>query len=133
MAEHIDHTPKHELNAPQGAADFGSHVSSTNKIALQRSTNSPDRTTTKKLSSAVNKGFIDFDKAAVNFFQCKQCGGEKKGCPVCQAQITKGATFKDKYVRKLQYFDGKPMEFKKLVENLIADPTKAQERLIKGC
>jgi len=52
---------------------------------------------------------------------------------VCQAQITKGATFKDKYVRKLQYFDGKPMEFKKLVENLIADPTKAQERLIKGC
>ena len=25
------------------------------------------------------------------------------------------------------------MPFKKLVENLISDPTKAQERLIKGC
>jgi len=72
-------------------------------VGKMRHTRQPSGPQPKKLPQA-NRGFIDFDKTAVNFFQCRQCGGEKKGCPVCQAQIMKGATFKEKYVRQEEYF-----------------------------
>ena len=85
------------------------------------------------------------------FFECKNCKSKhKKGCPVCEAQIERGNEFDAPYCRKVEYFIGHRFsdpdekdekkkdrsiekEFQWFVKELVADPKKDAERLVKGC